>query len=282
MEAGDDHEVAADGEDLLMRRLALGGLVFALAVAGCGGGGGKQSAPKVVSGDLLAAAAVKSERAGSVEADFKVSGPSLKGSGSGVFNTGASRSGQLSATVTVGGMQVPIDTVITGNVLYMRSAVFSQLRLSGDKQWVKVDLAQLAQQRGIDLSSLANTSPTPTSALSYLRGSGKVEAVGRESIGGVETTHYKAIVDLRKAAANADEATREALRRAIQTSGVKKLPIDVWIDGKGLVRKVQYAQGVGSGRAVKVTMELHDYGKPVTVKPPPADSVFDLGKALGG
>ena len=282
MEARDDHEVAADGAELLMRRLAFGALVLALAAAGCGGGGGKQSAPKVVSGDLIAAAAVKSERAGSVEADFKISGPSLTGSGSGVFNTGASRTGQLSMKVTVRGMEVPIDTVITGNVLYMRSPVFAQLHLSGDKQWVKLDLAQLARQRGIDLSSLANTSPTPTSALSYLRGSGKVEEVGHESIDGVDTTHYKAIVDLRKAAANTDEATREALRRVIQTSGVKKLPIDVWIDGKGFVRKVQYAQGAGSGKAVKVTMNLHDYGKPVTVKPPPADSVVDLGKALGG
>jgi hypothetical protein len=280
MEAGDDHEVAADGTELLMRRLALGGLVLTLVVAGCGGG--KQSAPKVVSGDLIAAAAAKSERAGSVEADFKISGPSLKGSGSGVFNTGGSRSGQLSMKVTVRGMEVPIDTVITGNVLYMRSSVFSQLRLSGEKQWVKVDLAQLAQQRGLDLSSLASTSPTPTSALSYLRGSGQVEEVGHESIGGVDTTHYKAIVDLRKAAANADEATREALRRVIQTSGVKKLPIDVWIDGKGLVRKVRYAQRIGAGQQVKVTMNLHDYGKPVTVKAPPSSSVVDIAKALGG
>jgi hypothetical protein len=263
-----------------IRAWCIGAIAVVLVVAGCGGGKSRQAAPKPVSGDLIVAAATKSTKAGSVEADFKISGAGVKGSGSGVFNTGPRRSGQLSMKVSVRGMEVPIDTVITGNVLYMRSSVFSQLGLSQGKQWVKVDLEQLAQ-RGADLSSLANTSPTPASALSYLRGSGKVREIGRESIDGVETTHYKVTVDLEKAVARSDATTQEALRRLIQESGMKKLPIDVWIDGKGYVRKVQYAQRAG-GKDVKVTMNLHDYGKPVTVNPPPADSVVDLMQAVGG
>jgi hypothetical protein len=43
---------------------------------------------------------------------------------------------------------------------------------------------------------------------------------------------------------------------------------------------VQYAQSAG-GKAVKVTMNLHDYGKPVNVSPPPADEVVDLMHAVG-
>jgi hypothetical protein len=263
-----------------MRRLAPLLLALSIALAGCGGGKSKQAAPKPVSGELIAAAAAKSTQAGSVEADFKISGPGVKGSGSGVFNTGPSRSGQLSMKVSVRGMEVPVDTVITGNVLYMRSSVFSQLGMSQGKQWVKVDLGLLAQQGGADLSSLATTSPTPASALSYLRGSGKVREVGRESIDGAVTTHYKVTVDLEEAVARSDATTQEALRRLIQESGMKKLPVDVWIDGKGYVRKVQYAQRA-AGKDVKVTMNLHDYGKPVTVKPPPVDSVVDLMQAIG-
>jgi hypothetical protein len=255
-------------------------IAVVLVVAGCGGGKSKQASPKPVSGDLIVAAAAKSTKSGSVEADFKVSGPGVKGSGSGVFNTGASRSGQLSMKVNVRGMDVPIDSVITGNVLYMRSSVFAQLGLPANKQWIKIDLGQLAQQRGIDLSSLANTSPTPASALSYLRGSSNVREVGEESIDGVDTTHYKVTVDLEKAVSRSDSITRESLRRVIQSSGKKTLPIDVWVDGKGFVRKVQYAQSAG-GKAVKVTMNLHDYGKPVTVSPPPADEVVDLMHAVG-
>jgi hypothetical protein len=254
--------------------------LLALVVAGCGGGTSNQAVPKVVSGDLIAAAATKSTNAGSVEADFTLSGGEIKGSGSGVFDTGPSPSGQVSMKVTVRGMEVPIDTVISGNVLYMRSSVFSQLGLPANKEWIKVDLGRLAQEHGLDLGSLANTSPTPSSALSYLRGSGKVREIGKETIDGVETTHYKATVDLEKAAARGDAETRQALHRLIQTSGVKTLPVDVWIDGEGFVRKVQYAQQA-AGKDVKVTMKLHDYGKPVTVKPPPADQVVDVTQATG-
>jgi hypothetical protein len=264
-----------------MRLLSAIAALLALAVAGCGSGESKPAAPKPVSGNLIVAAASKSTRAGSVEADFKISGPGVKGSGSGVFNTGPSRSGQLSLKVDVRGMSVPIDSVISGNVLYMRSSIFSQLGLPPDKQWVKLDLGQLGQQRGLDLSSLANTSPTPASALSYLRGSSKVEEVGSESVDGVETTHYKVTVDLERAAARSSGSDREALKRLIQAGGVKTLPVDVWIDGKDYVRKVQYAQRIGNGKAVKITMNLHDFGSPVSVKPPPAGSVVDLMQALG-
>lgn len=267
-----------------MRRLFLGAIAAALAVtlAGCGDAK-KSSEAKLVSGDLIVAAAAKSTKTGSVEADFKISGAGVNGTGSGVFNTGASRSGQLKMNVTVRGMSVPIDSVITGNVLYMRSSIFRQLGLAPNKQWVKLDLGRLAQQRGIDLSSLANTSPTPASALSYLRGAGNVREVGSESVNGVDTTHYKVTVDLQRAAAESGGSEGRSLNRLIQETGVKKLPVDVWIDGKGLVRKVRYAQrAAAQGKSVNVTMNLHDYGPPVTVKPPPADSTVDLMQALNG
>ena len=270
-----------------MRRCALGALALALALAlvlalaGCGGGE-KSTGAKPASTDLIVAAAAKSTKTGSVEADFRISGAGVNGSGSGVFNTGASRSGQLKMNVTVRGMSVPIDSVITGNVLYMRSSIFRQLGLSPNKQWIKLDLGQLAQQRGIDLSSLANTSPTPASALSYLRGAGNVREVGSESVNGVDTTHYKVTVDLQRAAAKSDGGEAQSLNRLIKETGVKKLPIDVWIDGKGFVRKVRYAQrAAAQGKSVDVTMTLHDYGAPVTVKPPPASATVDLMQALG-
>jgi hypothetical protein len=281
MEAGEHDEVEAHGKDVLMRRPVLGTLVLALALAGCGGSGGGGGGAKAVSGEAIAAAAAKSSRPGSVEADFKIAGAGIDGSGTGVFNTGESRSGQLSMKVRVRGVSVPIDSVITGNVLYLRSSLFSQIGLSGNKQWVKVDLAQLAQQKGIDLSSLATASPTPTSVLAYLRGAGHVEKVGTDSVQGVSTTHYKVTVDLERAAAQASGGTRESLRRVIQVGGVKKLPVDVWIDGDDFLRKVEYAQPAGNGGAVHLSMELHDFGRPITVKPPPADSVVDLMKSSG-
>lgn len=263
-------------------RFALGtaACVLALVLAGCGSSK-SNSEPKTVSSDVITAAAAKSLKSGSVEADFNVSGAGVKGNGSGVFDTGPDRSGQLSMKVDLRGVPVPIDSIIAGNVLYLRSSAFSQLGLSGDKQWVKLDLGQLARQRGLDLSSLTNTSPTPDSALSYLRGTSKVQELGSEKVGNVDTTHYRARVDLERAAARSKGSERESLRRLIRTTGTRKIPIDVWVDGKGYIRRLQYAQPAGGGRAVKLTMNLHDFGAPVSIHPPPADSVTDLQKALG-
>jgi hypothetical protein len=250
--------------------------VLALVLAGCGGsgGGGKSS-------DQIALAAAKTSKAGSIGTDFTVSGGGVQGHGSGVFNTGEKGSGRMTITVNVAGRDFKIDTVITGTVLYMRSPAFRQF--TGGKQWVKLDLGKIAQQRGIDLSSLLNTSPTPTSALAYLGGSaGKAKKVGSEKVQGTETTHYRVTVDLERAAEHAKGTARQSLKRLIQTSGVKKVPEDVWIDGKGFVRKVVYESGGGTGRQkVRVAMLLHDFGPRVSIQPPPKGAVVDIMNRLG-
>jgi hypothetical protein len=249
--------------------------VLAFALAGCGGGGGGKSS------EQIALAADKTSKAGSIEADFTVNGGGVQGHGTGVFNTGDKGSGQLTITITRGGRAFKIDTVITGTILYMRSPVFQQL--TGGKQWVKLDLGEIARQRGIDLGSLLNTSPTPTSALSYLGGSaGKVKKVGSEKVQGIDTTHYAVTVDLERAASHAKGTARQSLKRLVQTSGVKKLPEDVWIDDKGYVRKVLYnTAGSGGAQAATVTMVLHDFGPHVPIQPPPKGSVVDIMSKIG-
>jgi hypothetical protein len=255
-----------------MRRLGLLAALVLLA-AGCGGGG--ESASK----EDIAGAATKTARAGSLEADFDLSGQGLNGKGSGVFNTGKARSGQLSMKVSSNGREIPVDTIITGNVFYMRSPVFAQV-LSQDKQWIKLDLVALSQQRGVDLSSLLDASPTPANALAYLEGARDVEKVGTNTVGGVKATHYKVTVDLQRAADRAKGSEQKSLRRVIAQSKLKTLPLDVWIDGKDYIRRVAYEEHAGRQQAAHVTMELHDFGAPVSIKPPPNDSVIDLQQAL--
>ena len=67
----------------------------------------------------------------------------------------------------------------------------------------------------------------------------------------------------------------------IAQSGVRTLPLDVWLDGNGYIRKVRYDEHAGRRQAAKVTMELHDFGAPVTIDAPPDDSVVDLTKMIG-
>jgi hypothetical protein len=260
-----------------MRRGAAA-LVLALALAGCGGGGGGGSA----SGDSIAQAAAKSGRAGSVKTDFTVAGAGAKSTGTAVFNTGKDRSGRLTMELEVNGRKSELESIVTGNVLYMRSPVFAQAGLSGRQEWVKLDLVALAKQRGVDLSSLVNASPTPNSVLGYLRGAGKVEKRGNETVRGKKATHYHVTVDLERAAARADAATAESIRRVIRASGLKKLPVDAWVDDDGFLRKVKWAEHTSPQTSAQVTMELYDFGPHVEVKPPPSGQVLDLLQRLQG
>jgi hypothetical protein len=249
----------------------LAGLLLAL--AGCGGGGESSSA--------IVQDAAKTAQAGSLKADFTIEGGGAEGTGSGVFNTGADRSGRSSLLIKAANHRSTLKTIVTGNVLYMRSRVFAQAGVASAQQWVKLDLGRLAQQRGVDLSSLVNASPTPTTALAYLRGTKDVKKIGPESVKGVDTTHYQATVDLAQAAAKSNGAGRDSINRVMRLSGVKKLPVDVWVDGDGYLRKVAWSEHTSPGTAAKVTMLLHDFGSPVTIEPP-SGKVIDLLQAGGG
>ena len=108
-----------------------------------------------------------------------------------------------------------------------------------------------------------------------------MKKVGKESIKGVDTTHYRATVDLAQAAAKSHGASRDSINRVRRLSGVKKLPVDVWVDGEGYLRKVAWSEHTSPSTAAKVTMLLHDFGSPVTIEPP-SGKIIDLLQAGGG
>ncbi len=256
-----------------MRRLALGAV--ALVAAGCGGGGGSSATP-----DDIARAASKTASTGSLEADFAVSAQGLSGSGSGIFNS-KQRTGELKMKLNASGREIPVDSFVDGDILYLRSPAFAQATTQ-DKQWIKLNLTTLGSAQGsTDVSGILDASPTPANALAYLQGSSTVDKIGSESVGGVDTTHYSVSANLDRAAQRASGATRTAVQGVISQSGVKTLPLDVWVDGNGYIRKVRYDEHAGRRQAAKVTMELHDFGKPVAISAPPSDSVVDLTKTVG-
>jgi hypothetical protein len=267
-----------------MRR-ALGAAVVIVPVvvlAGCGGGGGGGGGGEALTPRQIASAAQNTSSVGSLKADFTISGAGVNSTGTGVFNTGKDSSGHMTMKITANGRDFSVDTVSAGNVLYMHSEALSQLGLPSGKTWLKLDVGQIAQQRGLDLGGLESSGPSPASALAYLFGSGKVETLGTESVQGVDTTHYKVTVDLDRAATQASGSVRQSLRSALKAGGSAKQPVEVWVDGDGYVRKVAYRPSTSGVQAPTVTMELHDFGSPVTIKLPPSNSVVDFMTALQG
>ena len=243
---------------------------MALALAACGGGGGG-----ALSLDPVASAAEKTAKQGSTKVTFTMVGGGINGTGKGVFDNDGS-SGRMTMDIAARGRSVHMDAITEGFVLYMKSPLFqSRPGFPKDKEWVEIDLEKAAKSVGIDLGSIQDVGPRRT--LSFLRGStGKPKKVGKETIRGVVTTHYSATVDLQTAADKASGSTAKSLRKLIELTGTKTIPVDVWIDGHDLVRKESYAQRfTANGPAVRLTEVMYGFGPTIDIAAPPSDKVFN-------
>jgi hypothetical protein len=152
--------------------------------------------------------------------------------------------------------------------------------LPGGKPWVKFDLRAAAKSAGVDLGSLGAVDPKQ--GLQQLLASGDVKKIGTDTIGGVETTHYRAVIDMTRAA-KVPAPQRKQLRQLLK--GMHgSAPVDVWIDADGRVRRESMSFDYGAGlqnAQASMTMDFTDFGAPVDVAVPAADEVTDMSSLLG-
>lgn len=123
-----------------------------------------------------------------------------------------------------------------------------------------------------NVGSTGSSQADPTQMLSYLQGvSSSVTKVGTDTIRGVSATEYKATIDMDKAAAKASATQRKALDTYKKAVGSSTLPVEVWLDGQGrLVREHESVAMTTGGQKVTTdtTIDLYDYGTPVSIKAP--------------
>jgi hypothetical protein len=273
----------------------------AFAAAGCGGGGGGGgTTATTVTGTtsdakaVLAAAPQKVQDANSSKVSFSITVDSdqlsspLTIPAQGEFDYAAREgrmtmdySGVLSAAGQSGSGEMEI--LAKGDIYYIKWPLLSQA-IKASTPWVSFDITKLDQITGIDVSSLRSVNQgNPSQTMVYLKAAGTVEDQGTEDIDGVSTTKYHAVIDLDKVPSLAPADQRDAVRTSVKTLkdtyGIKELPLDVWIDGDGLPRKLFYVISTtvqGSKVKTTLTMHLSDYGTTVNVEPPPANQVTDL------
>ena len=259
------------------RGLALVPVVLALALlaAACG-------SQTVLQRDVVAAAAAKTSDAGSSRVAFEVTatpfGRDVTVSGQGTFDYEAAR----------GRIELDAASLLAGSRLEVRivdSRIFVRVPAAlawtpGAKPWVAVGDGSL------DAYGLGGLRQDPGQLLSLLRASStKVAETGTAVVRGTETTRYVAQVELTRALqANADAlgltaSEREALRRAADElrgrSARQTLPVVVFVDGEGLVRRLTLRDADGS-----VSVDFWDFGADVDVEAPPARDVSDLSGLL--
>ena len=168
---------------------------------------------------------------------------------------------------------------------YMSSELFSRLpgvsALLDGKQWIHVAQSQLGESGG-SAGQAGQTDPSGT--IDALRGVSKdVTTVGKERVRNVDTTHYRADLDLEKAIAKLPAGRRGEVHKLMDQLG-PTVPIDIWLDDHDLPRRVGLEiDSTVKDKAVHVseTLDFFDYGVHADVQAPPADQVLDMKDLLG-
>jgi hypothetical protein len=291
------------------RRLAA--LVAALALAPLGlaacrdssdDGGGDRGATPVLSANALADVADTTAAKGTMRMTMRQTMSlgnegSLPMSGEGVFDTKNHR-GEMTMTMDLSSLKAigaigraasTQHVIVDGSTMYMSSPLFAG-GLPGGKRWLKVDLAKLGKLPDVDVGSLMQSgSQDPTHMLRFLKGaSGDVTKLGRETVRGEPTTHYKATIDFTKIAgavpASQRAAVRSAMRELVRLGGAKTMPVEVWIGDDGFARRVATDMTITiDEQPTKLSerMEFYDFGTRVAISTPPVSETFDAS-GLGG
>jgi len=281
-----------------MRRLAAVVVAIGVLGAACGGGG----TPAVVT--LVRDAPKKTIDAGTSRLAITIDRPPTQGAAgtptasppitiTGEADYQAHRGHMLIDLSEFGLQGPPIDAVFDNATVYEKFPPALAAALPPGKSWVKVDLATAGKSVGVDLQGLSQSQAgDPSQTLDYLRGaSNKVTTVGSEDVRGTPTTHYRAVIDLNKAA-DASPTARDAIKSTIKLLGTSTQPIDVWVDAQGRARRLKYTVDLSKSKvapstpnlpgSVTFTLELYDFGAPVQADVPPADQVVDLAAITGG
>jgi len=156
----------------------------------------------------------------------------------------------------------------------------------GGTTWVKANFKALLQSAGASGPLGAGTGG-PAQLLGLLKAGGQVTTVGEQSIRGVATTHYRAVVNFSNYASIVPAAQRASVERYAaelqRLTGSTSLPIDVWLDSSQRVRRfstrVQACTEQGP-LTESISMDLFNYGPQPAVVAPPESEVTDVTGAL--
>ena len=265
---------------------ALSGSLLVLTLAGCGGdeadsateepsssaspsasaspSSSPSSATATESGGDVAASAAFLERLkagmgeeGSVHVDMVMSGPfEAKAQGDTTYGSDGS---EMQLTMEMSNLPGgAMEMVLVDGKAYM-----SMPGVTEPGTFFEVDQSNPA------LGSLDDGLSPSDSFKAFEAGLEKVEEVGTEEIDGVETTHYRLSVDAKSAL----EATGQG-----DVPGLPKtLDYDVWLDSDDRMRRLVYELA-----GTKLTMDMTDWGKDVSIEAPGPGDIVEAPPMMGG
>ncbi len=173
-----------------------------------------------------------------------------------------------------------------GDTSYLRFGMFAMLGVN--TQWVSLP----ADEAGDAAASFGANPVNPSDIMSsFGPGVSDVQEIGRETIRGVETTHFQVIVDIEAMMEAADEEALEELEGIGTTFPSGTMPVDYWIGDDGnIYRFTLVFDGTLDTEQpfeqMTMVWEMYDYNSnDIVIEEPPADDVTDgagLGAFLSG
>lgn len=164
----------------------------------------------------------------------------------------------------------------SGYVMYMRTPAL-KTQLPAGKTWLRVDFEKEAAKLGLDFSAILDTSQTLGPLQSGLVSTSRL---GRETVAGKPATHYRAVVDLHRAAAAIPSYAKQ-IRAIEKATGTRlgRTTQDVWVGTDGRVRRIRSSTPTvvaGTAATSVQTMTFRAYDVPVAISAPPRTQVFDF------
>jgi hypothetical protein len=184
-----------------------------------------------------------------------------------------------------------IEVIQDGDVGYVRFPAVDE-QLPDGKSWIRAKEGDVAAGSSFDLDEFEQFAKSdPRELLDMLRAvTGEIDAVGAEQLRGVQTTRYRAVIDpaelAMKAPSGEKAETQTLVDQITAQSGLGPIPVDIWIDATGLVRKLAMSveatdAATSQSSDVSMSFEIWDYGEAVEIELPPPSQVADSSAVHG-
>lgn len=161
--------------------------------------------------------------------------------------------------------------IVDGRDIYFKSALFGNRRRGAP--WAKSDDDEDAFDPEKQLGAVVK----------HVVG---IRPAGEEDVRGTPTTRHEATLDVEAWERSLPEAEREETlsdyEGLVMTAGKRTVPVQIWVDREGLIRRVVQTYTTGDGGTVRrrESFELFAFGEPVEVELPDPGDVRDAEKLL--
>lgn len=275
----------------MSHRLLAAGTVMALSLTGCAGQAAttaiqqpsSSAAPSVSPSEALGQAVQKADAVSTVNMSFNLDGSMPQGQklhliGRGQLQLRPTFAEGLTMNVTTQSRSVPIQLILWGDAIYVKSPMTS--KVAGGKPWLKLTVEQLDTMTGMNLDAILKQAQQtgPAEQIKMLTASKDLKQVGTGNIGGVPATHYAGTLTVQEALSKLSSDAQASLQKVFQRIGVtpsSTINIDLWVDHQSLPRKLVSKLNTSNGPLTK-TVIYTGYNRPFAIQTPRASQVGEF------